>query len=160
MKKDATTGSWNAIGSGWGLFDAETGHPLNPHLLVTDEVIEMSEWELQDFAVQTVRQYLEGRGYALMSWQGSPEVNPAIWFIGDTGRPEWVGARHAIFPHSSAERPPNWEVIAASCAHMSRIGHFASVGIVSADQPFESTDEKPVPLVRGGAMWVNFPGLE
>jgi hypothetical protein len=43
---------------------------------------------------------------------------------------------------------------------MSRIGHFASAAIVSANQPFQSEEEQPVPLWRGHAMHVRFTGLE
>jgi hypothetical protein len=38
-----------------GLVDAQTGRPINPVALVNDELIEMTDWELQDFAVQIVR---------------------------------------------------------------------------------------------------------
>jgi hypothetical protein len=95
-----------------------------------------------------------------MSWQGNPDVDPAIWFIGKTKRPEWVVVRSATFPASSASRPGNWQAIAAGCSKMSATGHFASVAVVSVDQPFASGDEAPVPLWRGHGMHVRFTGLE
>src|SRR5437773_385090 len=36
----------------WGLLDAATGLVVNPAGLVSDEHIEMSDWELHDFAIQ------------------------------------------------------------------------------------------------------------
>ena len=111
-------------------------------------------------AVQVVRDYLEGQGFQLMSWQGNPEVDPSIWFVGRTKKPEWVVVRSAKFPANSAERPGNWAAIAASCVRMSTTGHFASVAVVSVDQPFQSSDEAPVPLWRGHGMHVRFSGLE
>ena len=42
---------------------------------------------------------------------------------------------------------------------MSSIGHFASVSITNAEQPFESENEVAVPLWRGHAMHVRFTGL-
>lgn len=160
MKKKFMSGAWVADMPGWGLLDATTGMPINPVELVSDQKIEMTQWEVHDMAVQVVRDHLAKEGYELMSWQGNPEVDPSIWFIGETKRPEWVVVRSAKFPANSVARPINWQAIAAGCAKLSNAGHFASVAIVSADQPFASADEKPVPLWRGHAMHVRFTGLE
>ncbi len=111
-------------------------------------------------AVQVVRDYLEKQGFELKSWQGNPEVDPSIWFVGKTKRPEWVVVRSAKFPSNNAARPSNWQAIAAGCAKLSTTGHFASVAVVSVDHPFESGDEAPVPLWRGHGMHVRFTGLE
>lgn len=160
MRKRPVDGGWVAVFPGWGLLDAETRRPINPVELVTDQNIEMTVWELQDFAVQVVRSFLETQGFGLMSWQGNPEVDPSIWFIGKSDRPEWVVVRAAKFPANGADRPWNWQSIAAGCAKMSAIGHFASVAFVSARQPFASAEEAPVPLWRGHGMHVRFTGLE
>ena len=93
MKKKFLGGSWVAERSGWGLVDARTGALVDPAHLVTDEKIEMTEWELQDFAVQVVRTQLEKEVCQLMSWQGNPDVDPAIWFVGESKGPEWVVVR-------------------------------------------------------------------
>lgn len=69
-------------------------------------------------------------------------------------------ALEAVFPANCAERPSNWAAITAGCARMSTSGHFASVAVVSVDQPFQSSDEAPVPLWRGHGMYVRFTGLE
>ena len=158
--KSALGGSWSAALPGWGLLDAETRKPLDPVVMITDEPIEMSLWEVHDLAVQVVRDYLVKQGFELMSWQGNPKVDPSIWFIGNTRRPEWVVVRSATFPDKEASRPDNWSAIAASCARMSATGHFAAVAIVSVTQPFKSMDEAPFPLWRGHGMHVRFTGLE
>lgn len=160
MKKKLLGGAWVADRPGWGLLDAQTGKPIDPVALVTDEKIEMTSWEVHDMAVQVVRDYLEKQGFKLMSWQGNPEVDPSIWFVGKTNKPEWVVVRSAKFPANSAERPSNWDAIAANCAKMSETGHFASVAVVNADQSFPSSTEALVPLWRGHGMYVNFTGLE
>ncbi|MEW6669931.1 MAG: hypothetical protein AB1512_32375 [Thermodesulfobacteriota bacterium] len=120
----------------------------------------MTPWELQDMAVQVVRDYLEKQGYQLMSWQGNPDVDPAIWFVGDSKGPEWVVVRATRYPEGQASRPANWQAIALQCARLSRIGHFASVAMVSTEQRFDSKNEKAIPLWRGHAMHVRFTGLE
>ena len=160
MRRQSVGGAWSADMPGWGLLDAETGRPVDPVALVTDQRIEMTTWEVHDMAVQVVRDYLSNAGFELMSWQGNPDVDPSIWFIGKTKRPEWVVVRSARFPDNSAARPDNWHAIAARCARMSKKGHFASVAVVTVDQPFQSLDETPVPLWRGHGMHVRFTGLE
>lgn len=153
-------GSWVADTPGWGLLNAESRKPINPVSLVTEEKIEMTSWELHDMAVQVVRDYLEKEGFELMSWQGNPEVDPSIWFVGKTRKPEWVVVRSAKFPSSKAERPTNWAAIADGCSRLSATGHFASVAVVSVNQPFESSEEVPIALWRGHGMHVRFDGLE
>jgi len=95
-----------------------------------------------------------------MSWQSHPEVDPSIWFIGESGQPEWVVVRPALFPAKSAKRPANWHELADNYARLSDKGHFASVAIASAYQPFNSSDEDPVPLWRGHHLDVDYTGLE
>ncbi len=151
---------WLVEESGWGLSDLRTGRVVDPVLLISDELIEMTDWELQDFGVQVVRSYLEKQGRTLMSWQGNPTVNPSIWFIGDDG-PEWVVVRVARYPKMSVEPPENWSAIAESCARLGKLGHFASVGVASMDDPFDPSGAAPAtPLWRGHGMLVRFLGLE
>jgi hypothetical protein len=61
MKRELL-GDWRTVHTGWGLLDANTGKPINPIELVSDEKIEMTQWEIQDFAVQVVRSQIEKEG--------------------------------------------------------------------------------------------------
>ncbi len=70
MRRQAGAGSRDSLG--WGLLDAETDVPIDPVARISDERIEMTDWELQDFAVQVLRDQLEKTGKKLMSWQGKP----------------------------------------------------------------------------------------
>ena len=160
MKKKFLGGAWVAERGGWGLVDARTGASVDPVMLITDQKIEMTDWELQDFAVQVVRDQLEKEGYQLMSWQGNPDVDPAIWFVGQSKRPEWVVVRAVRYPHNHVAKPANWAAIAAGCAHMSDVGHFAQVAFASTEQPFGEEGEAPVPLWRGHGVHVRYVGLE
>jgi len=68
---------------------------------VTDELIEMTDWELQDFAVQAVHNDLMKNGRKILSSQSNPMVDPSIWFIGvDTigGTVAKVGMLESIRP--------------------------------------------------------------
>lgn len=153
-------GGWVADQPGWGLVHARTSKAVDPVELVSDKKIEMTDWELQDFAVQVVRSQIEKEGFQLMSWQGNPSVDPAIWFVGESRRPEWVVVRAVRYPEQEAKRPGNWKRIASGCASTGKIGHFASVALASVDDPFDTMAGSPVPLWRGSGMHVRYTGLE
>ena len=87
----------------------------------------MTDWELQDIAVQIVRQQLEKTGCELMSWQSNPAVDPSIWFVGNDG-PEWVIVSFVRYPENQASAPKNWRSVAENCSKLSKRGNFASVG--------------------------------
>jgi hypothetical protein len=159
MRRMLVGGSWAPELSGWGLIDARNRMPLNPVELVTDKNIEMTQWELHDMAVQVVRDSLQKDGFQLMTAQGNPDVDPSIWFVGKTKKPEWVVVRAVKYPANQAERPTNWGDIAKSCSRLSPLGHFASVAVCSGEQPFLASDEVAVPLWRGHSMHVRFTGL-
>jgi hypothetical protein len=145
---------WEPDRPGWGMVDLRDGKRINPSMLVTDEPVEMTDWELLDFAVQVVRNDLKERGCEIMSSHFNPQVDPNIWFVADMAKgPEWVVVRAARFPQRHAERPANLEAIARNVAHMSGRGHFASVSFASADDP-------EGPLWRGHGVEVAFKGLE
>jgi hypothetical protein len=122
----------------------------------------MTDWELQDFAVQVVREQLAKEGRKLMSWNGDPRVNPSIWFVGDVG-PEWVIFRAVRYPDMEADLPNNLAEMKAYFAKLGHPGHFASVAMVSVDDPFDShavTNGNFVPLYRGHGMHVRYVGLQ
>jgi hypothetical protein len=139
------------------LVDARTGIAVDPVGHVSDEHIEMTDWEPQDFAVQSVRDHLETAGRKLMSWQGNPAVDPSIWFVGTSG-PEWVVVRAVRYPKVKANPPSNWPQISERCASLGKVGHFASVSVAGADDGFDSDGANQ--LWRGHGLIVRFEGLE
>lgn len=151
MPMRRTGGAWRPDAPGWGLVDARTGKSLDPVSLVTNEKIEMTDWELHDFAVQTVRDHVTTTlDRELMSCQGNPTVNPSLWFVGDNG-PEWVVVRAVRFPVKVAPKPGNMRAIVQHCAQLSRTGYFASVAVAAPDADGA--------LWRGHEMLVDFRGL-
>jgi hypothetical protein len=161
MPMRQTRDDWQIANSGWGLISAETRSPIDPTSEVTDDKIEMTDWELHEFAVQVIRDYVVKKlGRKLMSSHGNPSVNPSLWFVGDTG-PEWVVVRAVRYPENDARRPLNMAAIAAHCAKLSGTGHFASVAYANAGDPFDPKSTKsPMPLWRGDGMYASFQGLE
>jgi hypothetical protein len=156
MPMQRRDGVWSPIAAGWGLLNMLTGESIEPRILVTRERIEMTDWELHDFAVQVVRDYLEKAGKKLVSWQSNPTIDPSIWFTGENG-PEWVVVRAVRFPRLEAV-PANWQQIAQRCARLGKAGHFASVSVANADDAFDPRVD-PLPLWRGCGMFVRFQGL-
>jgi hypothetical protein len=158
MRRRMLSANWAAERPGWGLVDARTGQPVDPHALVTDERIEMTDWELHDMAVQVVREHLQEQGLEVMSWQGNPTVDPSIWFVGKSGRPEWVVVRATVFPQDEPDRPGNWDEIVRGCSRLSPTGHFAPVGLCGVDQLLDVDDAIERPY-RGHGLQVAFEGL-
>ena len=155
-----STDCWKPVYGGWELVDARTGVPVDPPALVTDEDIEMSEWEVHAFGVQVVVDYIQKR-YFLHYCQAQidPENDPSIWFEGPEG-PEFVvvRARHLRPP----ERPTTLPEIARQCAAQSRLGHYAPVRIFHEKQLMQLRPGRfPItPLWRGHGLNVSFGGLE
>ena len=140
----------------WGLVDAYTKEIINPVSLVSDELIEMSDWELHDFGVQVVKNYIQDKlGIEEISSQGDPMVFPSLWFIRNNKK-EWVYLKVARYD----DEPPLIEnyidVIREHCAHLNGEGNYASVGFAHPEQG----DGEVMPLYRGHRTAIKFSGLE
>lgn len=149
---------WRPVMSDWGLIDARTRKPFNPVDLVSAEEIEMTEWELQDFAVQVVRNYLTEQGYEIMSINSHPGVNPSIWFVRDN-TPEWVIVSYALFP--AMEIPPSNSIdeFLSAPSFVTNVGNKANVFIASSAE-MSNESGTPIPPYRGHGLSVRFEGLE
>lgn len=152
------SGVWSPSMPGWGLVDAETGDRINPPRLVTDELIEITDWELHDLAVQVVRNHLESLGASVMSSTGDPHIHPSLWAVRE-GRREWVVVRAVRYPTLDAPQPGNMAAIIEHCARGSRYGYFASVGVAHADEEHAPEGADPIPLWRGHGYSLRFEGL-
>jgi hypothetical protein len=148
MKRSA--GKWIPSQSDWGLVHARTSHVICPTDLVSNSEIEMTDWELHDFAVQVVRDNLKGK--EIMSWNSNPEVTPSLWFVGNTG-PEWVVVKAARYPVGKVPYPENIRDIANNCSRIARKGYFAGVS-------FCNKENISAPLYRGHGFHIRYTGLE
>ena len=155
MNHDRET--WKPAYPDWGLIDCVTGASVIPPDLTTEDPVEITDWELHDFAVQTVRDCIAKEGHKIMSFCGNPSLDPSVWFVGDDG-PEWVVVRAVRYPEKEAQIPSNWFAIAESCARLSSKGNFASVPVANAEDPFDS-DKPSTPIWRGHGMFVAYQGL-
>lgn len=154
MKKSGD--EWKPTLPNWGLQDLETKKPINPVELISDEEVEMTDWEVHDFAVQVVKDQLKAQGKQIMSSQGNPYVDPSLWFVGEHG-PEWVVVRAVRYPARQAEKPDNLVEIANRCSQLSNHGNFASVACANANL---QTDSSAVLLLRGHPLVAMYEGLQ
>lgn len=162
MPMEKVAGEWRPVHVGWGLLKLPEENPFNPVDLVSDEKIIISDWELQDFAVQIVRNELESKGFKIMSWNGNPKVNPSVWYVGDNG-PEWVIVKGVRYPDQDAQPPEDIDAIASRCATVSEIGNFASVTLANGEDPFDpdaATNGNFLPIYRGYGATVRYQGLQ
>lgn len=147
--------------SGWGLIHADTRKQINPLELVTEEPIEVSDWELHDFAIQIVKSSLEKEGKNVFSAQSSLHIDPSIWFE-ELGKAYWVVVRAVRYPDKDTSIPKNINEIKANCVRMGKVGYFASVAVANADDPFDPMAKENgnyMPIFRGHAMYPRYNGL-
>ena len=148
---------WQLGRSGWGLVHAQTNEPIDPPALVDDEQIEMTDWELHDFAVQVVREYLPKVGKTPAEWQCNLGIDPSLWFQ-DGDRFCWAVVRAVRYPEAEAPRPENPGRLIKMCGPYRDNGFFASVAVANVEDPFDGSP--PLKLYRGCGMHVRFTGLE
>ena len=100
----------------------------------------MTEWELQDFGIQVVRQHLEDEGRTIMSWNNNPELLPSLWFVGDEG-PEWVIVKVALLEVEMPPPPADFDELQAGFNKTNSPGNFAVVSIATLGDLFDFDDE-------------------
>lgn len=132
----------------WNLVGLHNPEPIDPMTIASEEPFGMSAWELRNFSIQVVREYLAEKGHEVLSFCDLPEVNPQIWFRDAEGKMNWV-----IVQYSTDKEVPiadAWMGFEQSNEQLlPYAGYFAGVQI-SSDQ---------ATLLRGGGMFVNFRGL-
>ena len=100
------------------MIDAGTGKPLDPPDLVTDELIEMSDWELHDFAVQVVRNTLTEEEEELRLRVTVRITDRSLCLVRNlgTGEEGYVVVRGARYPNLEAPPPEDPESLIEHCA--------------------------------------------
>jgi len=138
----------------WGLVDARTEAPVNPAALVTDALVELSEWEVHDYAVQVVCGQMRQQGYTVQSWHSYLGIHPTLWFEHE-GLEHWVVVSAQRWPAREALRP---KAVDDMTKRVPGTGHFASVVVAAGDQ--DVTSSLPAPLYRSQPLQVSYGGLE
>ena len=156
--KDPSNPIYNTIKpitSGWNLFNAITNKPIIPENVISDAKIEISEWELNDFAIQVVREYITNKlNYKILSYQNIIGINPQLWFEDENKNMNYVVVRYAVYPNNKAERPNDLKSIQLSVAAYQ--GYFASVAFFPSNENSEDISK----IYRGEPVNIVFNGLE
>lgn len=139
------------VNGGWNLYHAATGDLINIEGVVSDLPVVMSEWELHDFAIQIVRDYIVDQlHYPILSYQNIVGIDPQLWFEDENHNKKFVIVRYTKFPENKAQRPNNIQTIKNSCNGYG--GYFASVAFHG--------EKVPDVLYRGDKAYIAFNGLE
>ncbi len=160
MKKNI--GIYEPSSGGWGLLNAVTKAPVDPLALVSDKLIEISDWELHDFAISVVKNELIEEGKTVYSTCSDMEINPSLWFE-ENGEHCWVVIRGLRHPSISAERPEGLDQIAEGVPRKNSSGYYALVMVANSDDPFDpeaADSDNFLPLYRGHGMTVKYTGIQ
>lgn len=139
------------VTTGWNLFHAVTNKQIDIESIVSDLPIVMSEWELHDFAIQVVRDYIVKQLHLpILSYQNIIGIDPQLWFEDENKNKKFVIVRYTIYPDNRAKQPDNIQSIKNSCKDYQ--GYFASVAFHGS--------QIPDTLYRGDETYIVFNGIE
>jgi hypothetical protein len=161
MPMEKRFGDWGPKLNGWGLINTIDNAQFNPLDLVSDALIEMSDWEVHDFAIQIVAEDIVKNGGEIFGRQPSPEIDPSIWFKDKQGS-HFVVVRFERHPTQSSPVPKNIESIKQHCSKFTSSGFFASVVLANSEDPFDPDAAKNgnySRLYRGHGLMPKYPGL-
>lgn len=155
MKRSRMDGRWLADRGGWGLVSAQTGQPVDPVALVTEQAVVMTDWEVHHFAVGALRHALKEHGRMVTGWHCDPRVFPTIWFSTQSEEQQWIVVRAARYPKTPS-KPRHWRSIVEQCRANSSRGHFQPV-VISCDSKAEEMIPTLGPLLRGHPLQAFYP---
>jgi hypothetical protein len=161
MPMSKSSGKWQPKIHGWGFISAESNKAFNPLDFVSDELIEITDWELHNFAIQVVCTELGKQGKENVSKQPSRKIDPSIWFQDEAG-PHYVVVRAARHPETEVPLPKNIDDIKQGCSNMSSSGYFAPVKLANSEDPFDpdaKSNGNFLPIYRGHCIFSGYPGL-
>ena len=125
MKRDQKK-IWSPVGKGWCLISAIDGSQIDPIKLLTNEKIEMSDWEVHDTCVTLIKDKLYNQGNEILSWQSNPDVFPSLWYCDEEG-PKYVIVGSGRYPKTEILKPKNLEDIKEEASKMSPNGFYCYV---------------------------------
>lgn len=155
-------GQWLPTHGGWGLRHPFTRKEIDPVGLISDGLVEISNWELQDFCVQVVKDEIKEHGGQILSWNSNPEVMPSIFFVDSSDQHHFVVVCSARSP-DTPEPPANILETQNRVAQQTTSGYLALVEV----EPDTALEEKENgdstgsgQLYRGHPYMVTYSGLE
>jgi hypothetical protein len=129
---------WKPVHEGWALTRLGSVELIDPEDFVTDDKIEISDWELYDVALIYLIKQIEQRGMEVTSWlHWDADLVPSLWFR-EGEQVEWAIVRATRYPEHGVPVPDDYDAVQAHLAEKGfPIGNFVSVSVASADDPFD-----------------------
>jgi hypothetical protein len=164
------TEKMHPVSPGWNLFDAVELTPVDPEAFDMSKQIVMSEWELQNFVIQIVRNSIIKDGASeILSFTDLLGVDPQIWFQDGQGNRAWVIVRHCgQVTGSEWEEHVGLEKLNPQLRTYD--GFFAAVALASSAPilldlegniiPLSQRFTGTAPLYRGDGFHIKFGGLK
>ena len=134
----------------WNLINPFTGKQVDPVAESSDDLVEISDWELRNWAVQIVYDSLEKDGLEKLSYCDAPGIDPQIWFRDKAGHECWLEVLYAPYPADIQSLTFSYSEWPEQV--LSHEGYVARVG-------FADSEGMPV-LCRTRGAFVNFRGIE
>lgn len=138
------------LGKGWNLYNLITNDYIDPLKIATDDEIEMSDWEFNNFAIFNVLQFLNKNGYKIHSFCDAPGIIPQIWFKDKNRKPAWVIVKYYFYPTKYEDVKIN-EVDRVAAMVKQYDGYIAKVGLM----PIEKNK-----TCRGAGFYLNIRDIE
>ena len=114
------------FGEGINLFHTITSNVIVPEDLGSDDKIQMSNWELHNYAIMQIRMILKQKNVPVISFQDIPVINPQLWMIDNKGNKCWVVIRHYVGNEEPSMNQDDLTEITRRCFKFN--GYFCSVG--------------------------------
>lgn len=162
LKMEKAIASYKPSHTGWGLTHAITKELVDPLALISEELIEMTDWELHDFAINIVKRKLREEGKNVYSTCSDFAIQPSLWFE-ENGEDNWVVINAYRHPNALTGPPEDIEKIAEFVSVRNANGYFAIVGIVNSNDPLDpdaQVNGNYLPIFRGHGMFVRFNGIQ
>ena len=161
MQKDENN-DWVPANEGWGLKHAETNELINLQDYMTNEEVEITDWEVADVANLRVVKEIEESGGTILSTNSDPNVHPSIFFVDQDEIPKFVIVVTARYPNEPELDEDLIEKIKEGVSGFATSGYIAEVTLVSADDSFDPDAKENgnyLPLWRGAGYHQKFSGL-
>jgi hypothetical protein len=134
MPMERIQDSWQPSEAGWGLLDLRTGEYVNPLNMVTDERIEMTDYEIYSAAIEYLKESYLSSGNQVIFANCNPRMDPGFWYTDSEGT-KTITVRAVRYPVLYADLPDNWPAICTEAAHRSMSGTFLSIGFMNCKEP-------------------------
>ena len=153
---------WIPANSGWGLRHATTGELVHPKNFLTNDDIEISDWELQDIGLRRIVEVIEKSGGTIVSFNSDPTVKPSLYFEDEHNTLHFVVLSTSRYPFAPELSEDITTEIKRRTGDLTSSGFKAEITLVSTDDPFDSNAKHNgnyLPLIRGKGYHQKFTGL-